>query len=401
MEIMKNNTQKKLILPVILLILFLLSGCGKENKVDKPNYGDSTANTTQKDSAYKEAKEKFVFSLKDFFSNEKNLDKKVDSVFKKMTDDERIAQMIICAAGKYGKSSEQVVKLIQSKQIGGVLLLKGDKAEFKEMVRKFNETALSSKSLPLLYSADAEPGLINIKIAGIKDTPYAEEIPSEEKCADVADDIVKILRDIGINQNFAPVCDFPYNREIIGNRSFGADTSKINSLASIFIQKMQDNNIIATAKHFPGHGNVKGDSHKGLVYIDGNLVELDVFSKIINSGVISVMVGHIAVKNNKKYDTGGLPATMSSKIITNLLKDELKFKGLIVTDAMNMSAVSNLNSPSLMAVMAGCDIILMPSDEAKLISSVKLEIERNPILKEQIYNSVKKIIRAKICLGLI
>ena len=191
------------------------------------------------------------------------------------------------------------------------------------------------------------------------------------------------------------------NKDIINDRSFGNDSKKIVELASIFIKTTQDNNIIATAKHFPGHGNVKGDSHKELVFVDGKLTELETFKGIINAGVIAVMVGHIAVKNNSEYETGGLPSSLSPKIITDLLRHKLEFNGLIITDALNMGAVTKIEKPSLKAALAGCDILLMPTDEVKLLNSILSEMNKNQEFKKQVYDSVKRIICAKICLGLI
>ena len=162
---------------------------------------------------------------------------------------------------------------------------------------------------------------------------------------------------------------------------------------------MQDKDVIATAKHFPGHGNVSGDSHNKVVYINGELKELWIFKEAIDAGVISVMAGHIAIKNNPQYNTDGVPATMSRKIIQGLLRDELGFKGLIVTDGMNMGAVK-ISNASLKAFKAGCDLLLMEPDERGLHSAIMNEISSNDEMRTQMEGSVKRIIRAKVCLGL-
>jgi beta-N-acetylhexosaminidase len=127
--------------------------------------------------------------------------------------------------------------------------------------------------------------------------------------------------------------------------------------------------------------------------------EVENYIPLINSGVISIMVAHLAVKNNEQYNTFGLPSTCSKNIVTNLLKDSLGFKGLIVTDALNMGGVVNVESNGLKAAQAGCDQLLMPINEEKVLMDILNELHYNEILKTQIYSSVKKIIRLKICLG--
>lgn len=343
----------------------------------------------------------YNFKLTDYFSNNTYLTEITNQIFEELNDEERISQMIITSAGKNGKPEETIFKLIQNKQIGGIVLLGGDTAYLKNFIIKCNEIAGNSKSLPLLYSTDAEPSLINIKISNIEKFNPTNTIVSESESRNVANKISLILKEIGIQQNYSPVCDFSFNKDIIGNRSFGNDENKVVSLSKEFINSTQENNIVATAKHFPGHGAVTGDTHKQLVTINGEIKELNIFKSLIKDSVISIMVGHIAIKNNIKYNTDGLPATLSKKIVTDLLKNELEFKGLIITDGMNMKAVNNFETPSLKALEAGCDLILMPSDENKLLNSVLLKIKTNENFKQQIYDSVKKIIKVKICLRLI
>ena len=379
---------------------FVITGCEEKRDIrveDNPLKKDTARSKSIDSSELKDYK----FSLKDFYSDNKILEKRVSEIFLTLSDDERIAQMITTSSGTLGKPESFVKNLIKGKKVAGVLLLGGSKERFSEMIRSFKEIADSVKSLPLIFSTDAEPSLINQKISGLKRFNPTNTIRNERESESVANDISEIIKSIGFNQNYAPVCDFPYNKEIIGDRSFGKNESELIKLAESFIKATQSNNIIATAKHFPGHGNVNGDSHKEIVYIKGELKELNVFKKMIDTGVISVMVGHIAIENNEKYNTGGLPSTISKNIVTDLLKNELGFKGLVVTDAMNMDAVSKFQSPSLKAIEAGCDMVLMPSDEIKLINSVKEKMVKDSEFREQVYESVRKVIRVKVCLGMI
>jgi beta-N-acetylhexosaminidase len=173
------------------------------------------------------------------------------------------------------------------------------------------------------------------------------------------------------------------------------------NFSNAFINTTQQNNIIATAKHFPGHGYVVGDSHEKLLKIDGKMREVPNYIPVIENGVLSIMVAHIAVANNEKYNTSGLPSTCSRAIVTDLLKKELNFKGLVITDAMNMGGVVAVPHSGLKAIQAGCDQILMPVKEEEDANDILEAMLADEDFKNQVYASVKKIIRLKICLGLI
>ncbi len=337
------------------------------------------------------------YTLSDFFVYNDALAQKTDSVFQTLNDTSRIGQMIIPAAGRYGKSDEYINDLIENEYIGGVLLLNGTKEGFKSKVQSYNG---KNTGLPLLFSADAEPSLIGYKIKGTKAVKKANEMISRSEVKKYAKIICSELKYIGINYNYAPVVDMSPNK-VISNRSFGnnADTAKV--WANIFIKESQKQNIVATAKHFPGHGYVVGDTHKKLVYIDGKMREVNNYIPLIQSGLISIMVAHIAVKNNSKFNTNNMPATCSRNIVTDLLKNEMNFNGLVITDALNMGGVVSIANCELKAAKAGCDILLMPVNEKKAVFDILNEISKNEQFKQQVYASVKKIIRLKICLGLI
>mgnify|MGYP001168776525 FL=1 len=347
-----------------------------------------------------------LFSLGDYFTHNDTLGKIVDNIFNRMNDGDKVAQMIITSTGNYGKSPDHIINLIKNRKIGGVVFLGGSIDKFRGLIKDFTNTARKNNSLPLIFSTDAEPSLINIKISGLESFRPTNTIKTLSQSKQTAMEISEILKSIGFQQNFAPVCDNNINREIIGNRSFGSNLEDIEQLASRFIEETQSENIIATAKHFPGHGNVKGDSHKSLVYIDGELKELDVYENLIQNKnllaiPISIMVGHIAIRNNKDgFDTDNYPATLSRKIVTVLLKQQMNYTGIVITDGMNMGALNSFSRPSFLAVKAGCDMILMPSDEEQLYTSILTEYKENKEFQDQINESVKKIIRAKVCLGM-
>lgn len=340
------------------------------------------------------------YSLSDFFKYDAELEQKIDSVFDLLSDTARVGQMIIPAAGGHGKSQEHLNALIEKNYVGGILLLNGTKEGFTKMVADFNSLNTNNGGLPMLYSADAEPSLIGYKIKNCTPVKKANLMVSRDEVRKFALSICNDLNDIGINYNYAPVVDMSPN-EAISYRAFGdnADTAQIWS--RIFIEETQKEGIVATAKHFPGHGYVVGDTHKKLVYIDGDMREVHNYDPLIEAGVLSIMIAHIAIKNNPEYNTNDLPSSVSRKIVTELLKQEMGFKGLIVTDAMNMGGVASIPNCELKAAQAGCDLILMPIDEEKALFDILGEVQKGGAFQQQIYATVRKIIRLKICLGLL
>ena len=340
--------------------------------------------------------------LQDFYKYDPAIEHKVDEIFHSLNDTTRVAQMIVTSAGELGKSESVILDLVTKNKIGGIVFLKGTKANHKRMINTINTISDSQKQLPILFSIDAEPSLFNGRLQGTSPIINTIDIKTTKQSDSIARIINDNLLEIGFRQNFAPVVDISPQNEAIKNRSFGNDKGKVIELSKQFIKTTQEQGIIATAKHFPGHGLVKGDTHKKSVYIDGELQELDVYPPLIEAGVLSIMMAHITITNNKKYNTNGLPASCSRNIVTDLLKNELGFKGLIITDALNiMKAVTIIDNAPLLASKAGNDMLLMPIDELETINSILDEMKINPIYKEQVYQSVKKIIRLKLFLGLI
>ena len=340
------------------------------------------------------------FKLTDFLSANSDLDNAVNDVLKQLDDTAIIAQLIMPAVGKYGQTQAMIEDHINRRIIGGVLMLNGTKSEFTSMISSFEKTNKSLGNLPFLYSADAEPSLVNRKITGSTPVKKAAEISSLDEVIKVAQQISTDLNDIGINYNFAPVVDVAGNATV-GYRGFGSKPEQLIPWSNTFIQETQNKNIIATAKHFPGHGLVSGDTHSSLQTIDGELKEISTYPELIKQGVLSIMVAHIAVINNKKYQTNGLPSTCSKSIVTDLLKNELEFNGLIVTDAMNMGGVVNVPQSASKAIEAGCHIVLMPVDAAKTHQELLARYKKDKEFKAQVIEAAKHVIRMKICLGLL
>ena len=338
------------------------------------------------------------YQLSDFLTDNQQLDSDVDSIFKTLDNHTRISQLLMPAVGRLGLSNEVITEQVKKNLIGGVILLNGSKEEFTTWTKNYNSLNPLHKSLPFLYSADAEPSLFNRKISGATVVKKANEIQTKEEVINCATIISNELNSIGINYNFAPVVDVSKN-STVGYRGFGANSKNIIPWSNAFIKTTQDLGIIATAKHFPGHGLVSGDTHKSLQMIDGELKEIENYPPLIEQGLLSVMVAHIAVVNNAKYDTKGLPATASSAIVQKLLRDELKFKGLVITDAMNMGGISSLPDAEIKVIEAGCDIVLMPLDVEKSHTKLLNAYTKDAGFKQKVDIAVKRIIRMKLCLA--
>ncbi|MDP4684563.1 MAG: hypothetical protein NWS40_07720 [Crocinitomicaceae bacterium] len=345
----------------------------------------------------KEIKKEYV--LADYLKEDADLDKDVEKVFAALDDTAIVAQLIMPAVGRLGQTEATIKSHIKDRIIGGVLMLNGTKEEFTSWIKTFEAMNDTIGNLPFMYSADAEPSLVNRKIIGSTPVKKANELKTVEEVRTVAQVISDELNAIGINYNFSPVVDMSPNKTV-GFRSFGAVPANIIPWSQAFIEETQAKNILATAKHFPGHGLVSGDTHKSLQMIDGELKEIGNYPSLIENGVMSIMVAHIGVTNNPKYDTKGMPATTSEVIVTQLLRGEYGFRGLIVTDAMNMGGVASIPQCEVKAVNAGCDIVLMPVDAKKAFNDILKKYRTDAEFKKKVDASAKRVIRMKIALGL-
>jgi beta-N-acetylhexosaminidase len=370
-------------------LVFSITSCGQENESIPTKRIDAIE------------KSDYNFSIDDFLNQSDALDQRTNSIFNSLSEKQKVAQLIMPAAGKYGKPHATINSLIEDGLIGGILMLNGTVDEFTNWIKGYNKINSSKGNLPFLYSADAEPSLVNRKIIGSTPVKKANEINSIEEVEEVTNKISSDLNKIGINYNFSPVVDMSPN-STVGYRSFGKNPENIIPWSNQFIQSTQSKNIIATAKHFPGHGLVSGDTHKSLQVINGPLKEVQNYPPLIENGVLSIMVAHIAIENNPSFSTMGLPSTCSPRIVRDLLRDSLQFKGLIVTDAMNMGGVRNVPNNSIKAIAAGCDILLMPADARSahkaLLHAYQTNLEG---IQKTINASVRRIIRMKLCLGLL
>jgi beta-N-acetylhexosaminidase len=331
----------------------------------------------------------------------------VDSVFKSLTLNEKIGQLIIVRANVSGETyDERVSSYITRYNVGGVTFFKG---KATDQLKKTNEWQKLSKT-PLLITIDGEWGL-GMRLSDAVSYPYQMTIgavSSDTLIYKMGTQIAEQCKRMGIHSNFAPVVDINNNpaNPVIGMRSFGDSPKAVAHRAAIYAQALRDHGILATAKHFPGHGNTQSDSHKTLPTIDGdrdqlNKTELFPFQYLINNGLEGIMVAHLNVPALEPAE--GTPSTLSKNIITGLLKQELGFKGIVVSDALDMKGVTEglpAGEIGLKAFMAGNDILLIPADIPATVQSIRTAVESGTLPMIQLDESVIKILNWKYRAGL-
>ena len=332
----------------------------------------------------------------------------VDSIYSSMTLKEKVGQLFVIQAfsNKNKNHKDNIINIIRNNNIGGIIFSKGSAHKQVDLTNDFQ----SESSIPLLIGMDAEWGL-NMRLDSTFSFPWnmtLGAIKDNNLIRQVGRSIADHCKRIGVNFNFAPVVDINTNPDnpIIGNRSFGESTQNVSSKSLNFMRGQQEMNILSSAKHFPGHGDTSTDSHKTLPFISHDKkrilkTELKPFKTLINNGLESVMIAHLEVPSLEK--TKGLPSTLSYSIVTSLLKNTLGFKGLIITDALEMKGLSNFKSKGnldMLAFKAGNDILLMSANVSEGIKAIVDEYNLGEISEERLSYSVKKILKAKYKVGL-
>ncbi|MFG6685898.1 glycoside hydrolase family 3 N-terminal domain-containing protein [Mariniflexile sp. HNIBRBA6329] len=331
----------------------------------------------------------------------------VDSVYTSLSLEEKVGQlyMVQVMSKQDQAANEKIIDLIRTHHIGGIIYSLGDPVR----QAKLNNELQALSKIPLLIGMDAEWGLSmrldstyafpwNMTLGAISDNNLIEQTGKQ---------IGEHCKRLGVHFNFAPVVDINTNplNPIIGNRSFGEDRDNVTQKASAFMKGMQGAGVLASAKHFPGHGDTDQDSHKTLPTINFNKkridsIELYPYKKLINEGLSSVMVAHLKVPS---LEPTGSPSSLSKHIVTDILKDKLGFQGLIFTDALDMKGAADfkeVGSIDLAAFKAGNDVMLMSENVAIGISKIVEAYNSGEITEARLELSVKKILQAKYKVGL-
>jgi beta-N-acetylhexosaminidase len=330
-------------------------------------------------------------------------DKWVDSVYSSLNTEERIGQLFMVAAYSGGSKSNQqdIERLIRNHQIGGLIFMQGGPVRQANLTNRYQAMA----QVPLLLSMDAEWGL-GMRLDSVENLPRQMMLGATRDTTlmyQVAMAVAYQCRRMGVHIDFAPVVDINNNANnpVINSRSFGENKFLVTQMGKAYMKGLQDNGVMACLKHFPGHGNTETDSHKDLPIIKRSLAELNEvelypFKKLIGEGAQSMMIAHLEIPALEKEVH--VPTTLSKNTVTNLLKNELGFKGLIFTDALNMDGVAKYFKPGevdLRAFLAGNDVLLFSQDVPVAITKIKTAMIAGQILESDLQERVKKILAAK------
>ncbi|HLU93158.1 MAG TPA: glycoside hydrolase family 3 N-terminal domain-containing protein [Membranihabitans sp.] len=378
MRISKRNSDRSIDLLGAIVVLFMLVGVG------------NSAN----------AQNTIIRSLEDQW---------VDSVYRSMSLEERIGQLFMVRAhSNLGPDHiKSVTRQIEEYKVGGLCFFQGTPARQIELVNQYQGLA----DVPLLISMDAEWGpamRFREDAVSFPRQLTLGAINNNELIYKLGVEVARELKLIGVNFNFAPVTDINNNfrNPVINDRSFGEDKYNVTAKAYMYMKGMQDQGILACAKHFPGHGDTHVDSHVALPVIKHDLkrlwdIELYPFNALAKTNLAGIMVAHLnipALDNREK-----IPSSLSYNTITKVLKDSIGFKGLIITDALEMKAVSD-NWPDgiveFKAFEAGNDILLLPNNLPLAIQKLKQAVNNKVIPEERLAESVKKILHYKYSIGL-
>lgn len=332
----------------------------------------------------------------------------VDSVFKTLSPEQKIAQLMIIAAfnNKDRLHIQDVECHVSDIGVGGLIFFKGSPTRQAQLTNQYQKLS----KIPLLIGIDGEWGL-SMRLDSTPVFPRQMVFGGANKVELTKQFGVlvgKQCKRIGINFNFAPDVDVNNNmlNPVINDRSFGENKYIVAKNGIAYMQGMQSENILASAKHFPGHGDTENDSHFGLPVIKASRKRLDSlelypFKELIENGVTSIMSAHLSIP--ALDSTPNLASSISPIIITNLLRNEMNFDGLIITDALNMKGVSSYFAPgevAAKAVAAGNDLLLFVEDVPLSIAYIKDYIKKGIITWDQIENSCKKVLLAKYWCGL-
>ena len=332
----------------------------------------------------------------------------VDSVFNSQTFEERLGQLFMVAAysNKGEQHKQEIAKLIKEENLGGLIFFQGGPVRQANLTNYYQ----SISKTPLFIAMDAEWG-VNMRLDSVLTFPKAMTLgalPDERLIYDMGKEIARQFKELGMHINFAPVVDVNSNPEnpVIGFRAFGEEKRLVAKKSKAYMKGLQDNGVLANAKHFPGHGDTESDSHYSLPVIrhsENRIKDIDLYPyrELIDEDLMSVMVAHLHIPS---LDAEKNKATTLSKyVVTDLLQNQMNFSGLIFTDALNMKGVSNYYKPGevdLLALLAGNDILLYSQDVPKAKQMILQAVEEGKISRQEVNDRVTKVLKAKYWAGL-
>ena len=329
----------------------------------------------------------------------------IDSMIRNMTRREKIAQIVIVAIDSAEDSLARAGHLrLASEGLGGLIVMDDNLVDNMQLVNDLQKEA----KIPMVVTIDGEWGA-SMRYREYAAFPRAMQLGAmtdEEYIYDIGEAIGQELKELKIFVNFAPVVDVNNNpaNPVINTRSFGEDREKVARYGALYMKGMKDAGVAGSAKHFPGHGDTDVDSHKGLPVLTFDRARLDSlelypFRRQIAEGVDMVMVGHLSVP---ALDPTGTPASISKPIVTDLLRKEMGFDGIIITDALQMKGVAtDYADASLAAYRAGADILLMPLDAEATIRDLDAAFERGELAETELDARVRRMLALKARCGML
>lgn len=349
----------------------------------------------------------FVLQVNAQFSHNQASEAWADSVFATLSEEERIAQLMVIrtsAPGKDGKAvfyNTQVDELVSKYNIGGVCLFQGTPVEQAILLNRIQSLAKT----PIMVTVDGEWGL-GMRFTGVKAFPYQLTMGAtndEELVYRVGKAIADQCRRVNIHVNYAPVVDVNNNpnNPVIGYRSFGENREKVALFGTKIMQGMQDNGVMACAKHFPGHGDVDVDSHYDLPVINKSMEQLDSlelypFKALFKNGVGSVMIAHLYIPSIDK--TANRATSLSYNNVTKLMREQMGYQGLTFTDALEMKGVAKFfpgGEAAVESLIAGNDMLCLPEDVPKTIEAIKRAIEEGKLTWENVNEKCRRVLISK------
>lgn len=416
------------IFALIFVIVFALSGCSqtslkdKENQMDgsnNPQQNNGTANAQQNSNTGTVDETEPTDNSNDMNQGYTSGEEDVNDIINQMTIEEKVAQLFIVDLYTYNNGVEVTDMTLALKDrlgkypIGGFIFFDKNIVDTNQVVKLIRDLQSNTK-FPLFTSVDEEGGLVSrleknssIGMTKIPNEQVVGDTDNTENAYYVGTVIGSELAALGFNMDFAPVADVNTNpnNPVIGVRAFSSDQNVVADMVSSEIQGLQEQGVAAVAKHFPGHGDTSTDTHTGAVYVEHDInrlkqIELVPFQKAIDSNVMGIMAAHIALPNVANTDE---PASLSYQIITELLRQDMKFDGVVITDALNMGAVADSYSSDeacVKAILAGDDVLLMPEDFELGYNGILKAVNDGTISEERINESLYRIISLKLKLGL-
>lgn len=413
---------KKLLITMLLFSLFV-TGCGKNSKPQVENKepqqsAEATVTPEVMDEPQVTGEEGTVFT------DSNQITGLAKAILSNMTIEEKVGQMFLVNLEsldntkgtffEHRKITKRMKKNLEQYSVGGVILFSRN-IETREQTIKLNSDLQANSNIPLWVSVDEEGGDIarignnpNMKTTQFPSMEVVGSTEGSKFCYNMGKTIGTEIKELGFNLDFAPVADVRTNERNteIGNRSFGSDADLVAKLSSAVVKGLQSTGVSSTLKHFPGHGDAEGDTHKSSVNIGSDInrlrtVDFVPFKKGIKAGADFIMISHISIS---RVAGNTLPASLSPLVMKDIVRTELGFNGVVITDAMDMKAITNNYSAgeaALKAINAGADVVLAPADFVEAYNKVVNAVIHGDMEESRIDESVQRILETKIKRGLI